>query len=82
MELHAGNFMLALSELRELDRRTVLEKARSQRFLHYTFKTSRKCFPAVIKELNNKGVTIDSRPVVLGNGMFIFFKDPDGNRLK
>ncbi len=81
-ELDAGNVVLALFEVPDLDQSEALNRLSGEGFLHFAFQTPRERFCTVVEELKGKGVVIDHGPIVLGSGESVYFKDPDGNPLE
>ncbi len=80
--LDTGNALLALFETPELEMKSALEKLSDNGYMHFAFGTSRDEFGKIIDELKKKNVTIDSGPVVRGEGESIYFTDPDQNHLE
>jgi len=80
--LNTGNAMLALFETPELEMKPALEELSDNGYMHFAFATSRDEFGKIIDELKRKNVTIDSGPVVRGEGESIYFTDPDQNHLE
>ncbi|MZH40407.1 MAG: VOC family protein [Nitrospinae bacterium] len=80
--LNTGNAMLALFETPELEMKPALEELSDNGYMHFAFATSRDEFGKIIDELKRKNVTIDSGPVIRGEGESIYFTDPDQNHLE
>ena len=80
--LDTGNAYLALFETTHLDMKSSLEQLSKKGYMHFAFETDREEFIKIIDELKSKKVTIDSGPVVRGEGESIYFTDPDQNHLE
>jgi len=80
--LATGNAAIALFETPDLDTRAALQKLSDTGYLHLAFKANRRQFDAIIQELADKNVVIDSGPVRRGDGESIYFNDPDFNHLE
>ena len=81
-ELDVGNVILTLFEIPGLNKVGALGWLGEQGYLHFVFQTTCKRFPAVVRELKNKGVVINNGPIILGNGELVYFKDLDVNPLE
>lgn len=81
IEVDAGNARLALFEAPDLDQKTSIETLSETGYLHYAFQTSKEEFDSAIEELKSHGVDV-SEPRQLGQGMSVYFNDPDGNHLE
>lgn len=80
--LDTGNAHLALFETPELEMKSALEQLSDKGYMHFAFATCREEFVKIVDELKSKKVTIDSGPVVRGEGESIYFTDPDRNHLE
>jgi glyoxylase I family protein len=80
--LDTGNALLALFETPDLEMHSALEQLSNKGYMHFAFETDREEFIKIIDELKTKNVTIDSGPVVRGEGESIYFTDPDRNHLE
>ena len=71
-----------LFESPDLEIDEAIARLSGEGYAHLAFGTSRDRFFSIVEELKDKGVTIDSGPIVLGRGESVHFKDPDGNHLE
>jgi len=80
--LETGNAAIALFEVPDLEMRKPLKELSESGYLHLAFKAERSQFDAILEELADKNVVIDSGPVRRGDGESIYFNDPDFNHLE
>ena len=80
--LDAGNVSIALFETPKLEVKEAMNLISDKGHLHFALEAEAKDFNNVVKELQEKNVTIDSGPVKRGEGVSIYFNDPDKNHLE
>jgi len=80
--LDTGNSAIALFEYSELETRKALEQLSEEGYLHLAFGTSPENFEKIVEELKSKNVNITGGPVKRGEGMSVYFNDPDFNHLE
>ncbi len=80
--LDTGNSAIALFEAPELATRKSLEQLSEEGYLHFAFQASAEAFEDIVEELKLKNVTITSGPVKRGDGVSVYFNDPDFNHLE
>lgn len=78
--LDTGNAAIALFEAPDLNIAPALDTLSETGYMHLAFRTSRERFPAVLEALKKK-VEV-GEPVRRGQGVSIYFNDPDGNHLE
>ena len=76
-----GNSAVALFEAPDLDTQSSTNLMSEEGYLHFAFRADKDQFDAIVKELREK-TDIDQGPVKRGNGMSVYFNDPDGNHLE
>lgn len=79
--LDTGNSAIALFEAPDLDTKSSTDLMSETGFMHFAFRADKDQFDAIVEELCLK-VDIDEGPVKRGNGMSVYFNDPDGNHLE
>ncbi len=79
--LDTGNSAIALFEAPGLDTQSSLDLLSETGYMHFAFRADKNRFDSIVKELGEK-TTIDEGPVKRGNGMSVYFNDPDGNHLE
>lgn len=79
--LDTGNSAIALFEAPDLDTKSSTDLMSETGFMHFAFRADKDQFDAIVEELCLK-VDIDEGPVERGNGMSVYFNDPDGNHLE
>ncbi len=79
--LDTGNSAVALFEAPDLDTKASIDLMSETGYEHFAFRADRDQFDAIVKELKGKIDDVDG-PVKRGNGMSVYFNDPDGNHLE
>lgn len=79
--LDNGNSAIALFEAPDLDTQSSLDLLSEAGYMHFAFRADKNKFDSIVQELGEK-TKIDSGPVKRGNGMSVYFNDPDGNHLE
>jgi glyoxylase I family protein len=76
-----GNSAVALFEAPELDTKSCTDLISEEGFLHFAFRADRDQFDSIIEELKEKSIDIEG-PVKRGDGISVYFNDPDDNHLE
>ena len=82
VEVDAGNVAIALFELPELDLTAAQKTMTEDGYLHFAFGAPYDRFDATLKSLKEGGVKLDGEPRDWGNGVSIYFPDPDGHQIE
>ena len=80
--LNTGNSAIALFEVKDLEVKEAINLLSEEGYLHLAFEAQAADFENIVKELQTKNIKIDSGPVKRGDGMSIYFNDPDDNHLE
>ena len=76
-----GNSAVALFEAAELDTKSCTDLISEEGFLHFAFRADREQFDSIVEELKENCVEIEG-PVKRGDGISVYFNDPDENHLE
>ena len=82
VEVDAGNVAIALFESPELDLTAAHKTMTEDGYLHFAFNGDYSRFDEIVKSLKDAGVEIDGEPRDWGEGVSIYFPDPDGHQLE
>jgi len=82
VEVDAGNVAIALFESPELDLTAAQKTMTDDGYLHFAFGAPYDRFDATLKSLKEGGVKLDGEPRDWGNGVSIYFPDPDGHQIE
>ncbi len=82
VEVDAGNVAIALFESPELDLTAAQKTMTEDGYLHFAFGTPYDRFDATLQALKEGGVEMDGEPRDWGNGISIYFRDPDGHQIE
>ncbi|MCH7498828.1 MAG: VOC family protein [Nitrospinae bacterium] len=82
VEVDAGNVAIALFESPELDLTAAQKTMTDDGYLHFAFGAPYDRFDATLQALKEGGVEMDGEPRDWGNGISIYFHDPDGHQIE
>ncbi len=82
VEVDAGNVAIALFESPELDLTAAQKTMTEDGYLHFAFGAPYDRFDATLQALKEGGVEMDGEPRDWGNGISIYFHDPDGHQIE
>jgi catechol 2,3-dioxygenase len=82
VEVDAGNVAIALFESPELDLTEAQKTMTDDGYLHFAFTGSYDRYEATLKALKEAGVVMDGEPRDWGDGVSIYFPDPDGHQIE
>ncbi len=82
VEVDAGNVAIALFESPELDLTAAQKTMTEDGYLHFAFGAPYDRFDATLQALKEGGVDMDGEPRDWGNGISIYFRDPDGHQIE
>ena len=82
VEVDAGNVAIALFESPELDLTAAQKTMTDDGYLHFAFGAPYDRFDAILQVLKEGGVKMDGEPRDWGNGVSIYFPDPDGHQIE
>ncbi len=82
IEVDAGNVAIALFESPELDLTAAQKTMTEDGYLHFAFGAPYDRFDATLQALKEGGVEMDGEPRDWGNGISIYFPDPDGHQIE
>jgi catechol 2,3-dioxygenase-like lactoylglutathione lyase family enzyme len=82
VEVDAGNVAIALFESTELDLTAAQKTMTDDGFLHFAFTGSYDRYDATLQALKVSGVEMDGEPRDWGEGVSIYFPDPDGHQIE
>ncbi len=82
VEVDAGNVAIALFESPELDLTAAQKTMTDDGYLHFAFGAPYDRFDATLQALKEGGVKVDGEPRDWGNGVSIYFPDPDGHQIE
>ncbi len=82
VEVDAGNVAIALFESPELDLTAAQKTMTEDGYQHFAFAAPYDRFDATLKSLKEGGVKLDGEPRDWGNGVSIYFPDPDGHQIE
>lgn len=82
VEVDAGNVAIALFESPDLDLTAAHKTMTDDGYLHFAFTASYDRYDATLQALKDKGVVMDGEPRDWGEGVSIYFPDPDGHQIE
>jgi catechol 2,3-dioxygenase-like lactoylglutathione lyase family enzyme len=82
VEVDAGNVAIALFESPDLDLTTAQKAMTDDGYLHFAFTGSYDRYDATLQALKEGGVVMDGKPRDWGEGVSIYFADPDGHQIE
>lgn len=82
IEVDAGNVAIALFESPGLDLTAAQKTMTDDGYLHFAFTGSYDRYDATLQALKDKGVVLDGEPRDWGDGISIYFPDPDGHQIE
>jgi catechol 2,3-dioxygenase-like lactoylglutathione lyase family enzyme len=82
VEVDAGNVAIALFESPDLDLTAAQKTMTDDGYLHFAFTASYDRFDATLQALKEGGVAMDGEPRDWGEGVSIYFPDPDGHQIE
>ena len=82
VEVDAGNVAIALFESPNLDFTAAQKTMTDDGYLHFAFTGSYDRYDATLKALKEGGVEMDGEPRDWGEGVSIYFPDPDGHQIE
>jgi len=82
VEVDAGNVAIALFESPELDLTAAQKTMTEDGYLHFAFAAPYDRYDAILQALKESGVKMDGEPRDWGNGVSIYFPDPDGHQIE
>lgn len=82
IEVDAGNVAIALFESPGLDLTAAQKTMTDDGYLHFAFTGSYDRYDATLQTLKGKGVVLDGEPRDWGDGISIYFPDPDGHQIE
>lgn len=82
IEVDAGNVAIALFESPGLDLTAAQKTMTNDGYLHFAFTGSYDRYDATLQVLKDKGVVLDGEPRDWGDGISIYFPDPDGHQIE
>ena len=80
--LETGNAAIALFEAPDLEVKEAMNLISEEGYLHIALQADPEDFETIVKELKDKNITIDNGPVKRGDGVSVYFNDPDYNHLE
>ena len=82
VEVDAGNVAIALFESPELDLTAAQKTMTEDGYLHFAFAAPYGRYDAILQALKKSGVEMDGEPRDWGEGVSIYFPDPDGHQIE
>ena len=82
VEVDAGNVAIALFESPDLDLTAAQKTMTDEGYLHFAFTGSYEQYDATLQALKAAGVEMDGEPRDWGEGVSIYFPDPDGHQIE
>ena len=82
VEVDAGNVAIALFESPDLDLTAAQKTMTEDGYLHFAFTASYDRYDATLQALKDNGVVMDGEPRDWGEGVSIYFSDPDGHQIE
>ena len=82
VEVDASNVAIALFESPDLDLTAAQKTMTYDGYLHFAFTASYDRYDATLQALKDGGVEMDGEPRDWGNGVSIYFPDPDGHQIE
>jgi catechol 2,3-dioxygenase-like lactoylglutathione lyase family enzyme len=82
VEVDAGNVAIALFESPELDLTAAQKTMTDDGYLHFAFGAPYDRYESTLQALKGNGVVMDGDPRDWGNGISIYFPDPDGHQIE
>ena len=82
VEVDAGNVAIALFESPELDLTAAQKTMTEDGYLHFAFTAPYDRYDATLQALKEGGVVMDGEPRDWGEGVSIYFPDPDGHQIE
>ena len=82
VEVDAGNVAIALFEMPELDLEAAHKTMTEDGYLHFAFSAPYDRLETILQALKDSGVEMDGEPRDWGEGVSIYFHDPDGHQLE
>lgn len=82
VEVDAGNVAIALFESPDLDLTAAHKTMTDDGFLHFAFGAPYDRYEATLQALKESGVQLDGEPRDWGEGISIYFPDPDGHQIE
>jgi catechol 2,3-dioxygenase-like lactoylglutathione lyase family enzyme len=82
VEVDAGNVAIALFESPDLDLTAAQKTMTDDGYLHFAFAAPYDRFDAIQQALKEGGVQMDGEPRDWGEGVSIYFPDPDGHQIE
>lgn len=82
VEVDAGNVAIALFESPELNLTAAQKTMTDDGYLHFAFTAPYNRFDAIQQALKESGVKMDGEPRDWGEGVSIYFPDPDGHQIE
>jgi len=76
-----GNSAIALFEAPDLDTESSTDLMSETGYMHFAFRADKDQFDSIVEELKGKTNNVDG-PVKRGDGISVYFNDPDGNHLE
>ena len=81
-EFDAGNVAIALFESPDLDLEAAQKTMTNDGYLHFAFTASYDRYEDTLQALKEAGVKMDGEPRDWGEGVSIYFPDPDGHQIE
>lgn len=82
VEVDAGNVAIALFESPDLDLTAAHKTMTEDGYLHFAFGAPYDRYEATLQALKESGVRLDGEPRDWGDGVSIYFPDPDGHQIE
>ena len=82
VEVDAGNVAIALFESPDLDLTAAQKTMTDDGYLHFAFGAPYDRFDTTLQVLKAGGVAMDGEPRDWGDGVSIYFPDPDGHQIE
>jgi catechol 2,3-dioxygenase-like lactoylglutathione lyase family enzyme len=82
VEVDAGNVAIALFESPNLDLTAAQKTMTDDGYLHFAFGAPYDRYDSTLKVLKEAGVKMDGEPRDWGEGVSIYFPDPDGHQIE
>ena len=82
VEVDAGNVAIALFESPDLDLTAAQKTMTEDGYLHFAFTAPYDRYDATLLALKEGGVVMDGKPRDWGEGVSIYFPDPDGHQIE
>jgi catechol 2,3-dioxygenase-like lactoylglutathione lyase family enzyme len=82
VEVDAGNVAIALFESPDLDLTAAQKTMTDDGYLHFAFGAPFDRFDATLQALKEAAVAMDGEPRDWGEGVSIYFSDPDGHQIE